>query len=132
MYFFLGAETIAPASGKWQIVSRIVEPRLKLLQDFTYGAGLNRIAIISIILPDTFYEEGGYRERRLYKKSRQEADSRLRLDYYSFINANDNQRLRIYTEHVLSSIKTLERKIDRSFDFTKLMEDVNDRLADFL
>lgn len=132
MHFFLSAETIAPAASKWVTTNQIIEPQMKQLQDNYYGPGLNSIAIISIILPEEYFDEGGYKERRLYKRKSEEADIRLRLDYHSFLRASDVQRLRLYSQHIIASIATLNGKMDRSFSFEKLIEDVKSVLAAYL
>ena len=131
MMFFLSTETIAPAASRWLAANRIVEPCLKHLEPSSYGTGLNSIAIISIILPDSFFDNGGYKERKLYKRKSQEADIRLRLDYRSFLFASDEQRIRIYTKHILTSLKTLDGKVDSSFNLAKLLDDVEAAFADF-
>ena len=103
--------------------------RLETLREKDYGDELKSIAIISIIVPTSFYDEGGYRERKLYKRKTKEADIRLRIDYNQFIHASEEERLNIYNNHIVQSIRTLQKKLGPDFDYSKLEEDVKQALC---
>lgn len=131
MQFFLSAETFAPAHNYWQEARSIIIPQLEKLSTSFYGNGLSRIAIISIILPDQFFEGGGYKERRLYKRKTGEADIRLRINFKQFVHAKPEQRLDIYANHIIDSVQTLHGKLDKDFRFAELLSDMNSVLSCF-
>ena len=132
MKFFLGAETYAPAQNYWMEARRIIEPQLEKLSSSSYGDGLSSIAIISIILPDQFFEHGGYKERRLYKRKSGEADIRLRIDFKQFIRAKPEQRLDLYARHIIECVQTLNGKLSRDFHFDVLLSDLLSVLSDYI
>ena len=103
--------------------------RLETLREKDYGDELKSIAIISIIVPTSFYDEGGYKERKLYKRKTKEADIRLRIDYNEFIHASEEERLNIYNNHIVQSIRTLQKKLEPDFDYPRLEEDVKQALC---
>ena len=58
-----------------------------------------------------------------------EADIRLRIDYNEFIHASEEERLNIYNNHIVQSIRTLQKKLGPDFDYSKLEEDVKQALC---
>lgn len=129
MRFFLSAETTAPASTYWFALRAQVYPELLKLENRFYGQGLTKVGIISIILPDHFFEDGGYRERRLYSQKNKEADIRIRLDYNSFIRAKPIERKKMYINHIICSLKSIEQKLDKNFEFEKMIADISEVLG---
>ena len=129
MNFFLSAEVYGAAYSRWRPLRIQAEKQLETLRDKDYGDELKSIAIISIIVPTSFYDEGGYQERKLYKRKTKEADNRLRIDYNEFIHASEEERLNIYYNHIVQSIRTLQKKLGPDFDYSKLEEDVKQALC---
>ena len=110
MNFFLSAEVYGAAYSRWRPLRIQAEKQLETLRDKDYGDELKSIAIISIIVPTSFYDEGGYKERKLYKRKTKEADIR-------------------YNNHIVQSIRTLQKKLGPDFDYSKLEEDVKQALC---
>lgn len=124
MEIFLGAETEGPAAGKWFILQKEFSRSLLKIRDNNYGIHLSNIGIISIIMRDEYFEEGGYKERIYYCKKRREADIRLRLNYNKFLKANDLVRKEMYISHILASIQIAGEKAGNDFNLNQLLSDV--------
>ena len=124
MDIFLGAELYGVAQKYWFELRREFSLKLNSLKDKNYGDELKRISIISIILPDNFYIDGGYPERRLFKRKTKEADIRLRINYNQFIHGDADERRTIYIRHILESINTLRNKVSQSYQFDQFVKDV--------
>ncbi len=124
MEFFLGAELYADAGWRWAEVRDIVEPELNKLSTEDYGDDLLSIGIISLIFPEDHFEDGSWKEMSLYSKKEKDADVRLKINYKQFCRSKKKDRLDIYIEHIIESIKTLENKVGKDFDFLRLMTDM--------
>lgn len=129
MVIFLSAELYGKADSLWSNLERKYQRRLDALQNKTYGEELDHISIISIIMPEEFFEDGGWPERKLFKRKTKEADIRLRIDYKSFIRAKPEQREQIYKEHIIQSIETLRHKVSKAYKFDELIHDVTELLS---
>lgn len=124
MTIFLSAEIEGPATSKWFELQKIFSKRLSCISNVNYGNSLTSISIISIIMRDDFFEQGGYKERKYYNKARADADIRLRLDYFSFLKGNDEARKRIYIDHILAAINIAGQKAGKNFNLNRLVNDV--------
>ena len=131
MIIFLGAETYMQAGSCWAESYKMVSPCLKKLEDFSYGDSLKSIAIISIIFPDRYFDEGRIKERKLYKRKTCEADIRLKIDFKQFVRAKPEQRLDIYARHIIASVETLRKKVDKNYRFDELISDLHSLLDCF-
>ena len=60
MEIFLSAETEGMAASRWFELQKIFSAELASINDVHYGKGLSSIAIISIIMRDHFFENGGH------------------------------------------------------------------------
>lgn len=130
MEFFLGAELYADAGWRWAEVRDIVEPELNKLSTEDYGDDLLSIGIISLIFPEDHFEDGSWKEMSLYSKKEKDADVRLKINYKQFCRSKKKDRLDIYIDHIIESIKTLENKVGKDFDFLRLMADMKTVLND--
>lgn len=128
MEIFLGAETEGAAAGKWFELQKTLTPLLNCLRDVDYGKDLTSIGIITILMRDSFFEDGGYPERRYYNSRKKEADIRLRMDYHSFNKATSEQRKAIYIQHIIRCIETAGEKVSGDFDADRLIRDVKNLL----
>lgn len=129
MIFFLGAETQASAWAMLTQLNRIAASELNALRDKSYGAELESIGIISILLQDEFLTDGGYKERRLFQRKTFSADIRLRIDYKKFMCATPEQRYKLYVQHILASIECLKGKVSAAFRLQELLTDVEELLS---
>ena len=124
MDFFLSCEGYAPGTTFWEPLEKEFSERLFELKNSFYGAELTSVAIISIILPQEFFSEGGYRERSLFHRKACEADVRLRMDFHAFVHTTPEKRREIYKQHILDALLTLKRKVSKEYDFERLLSDV--------
>lgn len=128
MNVFLGAEIEGPAASKWFELQKEFSAKLSVLKDVSYGDGLTDVAIISIIMRPTFFEENGYKERKLYRKKSKAADIRLRMDYSRFLNTSKEARRDQYIEHILTALRIAGEKAGADVDLTRLLFDVENIL----
>lgn len=124
MKFFFSCEAYAPASGYIMALAREVTEKLSILSDKSYGDELVDIGIISICMPEYFYEDGAFPERRLFQRKLQSVDIRLKIDYKVFKRGPKERRKEMYKEHVIQSIETLRNKVSKQYDFDGLIQDV--------
>lgn len=124
MEIFLSAEIEGPATSKWFVLQKEFSLLLSVLHKKDYGEQLNSIGIISIIMRDEYFEDGGHKERKYYSKTRKEADIRLRINYNDFLRANEADRKKLYIAHILDSIYIAGKKAGKDFAVTQLLTDV--------
>ena len=129
MNFFLSSITSGPATSRWRPLEQEFSQKLSLLKDSFYGDELTEICIISIILPEEFLEEEGWRERKLFHRKTQDADIRLKIDYRSFVYTTPEKRRALYKRHIIDSILTLKNKVSKAYQFEQLLADVESALG---
>ena len=130
MTFFLSCEAQAGGAGLLMRYHQLTQPRLNTLTDRCYGQELTDISIITILVADELFEDGGWRERKLFQRTSHSADLRLRLNYREFLSATPDHRATLYCTHILNSIETLRRKVSREFQFDVLIQDIQTILHD--
>ena len=130
MTFFLSCEAQSGGAGLLMRYHQLTQPRLNILSDRCYGQELTEIAIISIFVSDDLFEDGGWRERKLFQRKNHSADLRLRLNYREFLSATSEHRANLYCAHILDSIETLRKKVSRDFQFDALVHDIRTILYD--
>lgn len=130
METFLSAETESKAASKWFELQKKFSLVLLELKEKNYGEDLICIGIISILLPDEYFEDGAYKERRYYNKKRKAADIRLRINHKEFVKANKEKRKRMYIDHILDSIRAAGEKAGTGFDLERLLLDVERILSE--
>lgn len=128
MEIVLSAETEGPAASKWFELQKEFSPLLSQVSMANYGESLTSIGIITILMREEFFEDGGYKERRYYNKKRKEADIRLRLNYVDFLRANKERQREIYTAHILECIRIAGENAGRDFELERLLSDVKQLL----
>lgn len=126
MEFFLSAELYGKAGCLWRLLAQEFQKKLDCLADKTYGEELVDIGIISIIMPEEFFEDNGYPERKLFKRKTKEADIRLRINYKKFICSSPDQRRQMYIDHIIQSLETLRHKVSKDYKFDDLINDVTE------
>lgn len=112
------------AAGYLARTGKQVEKKLKVLNGKNYGEELKEITIISICLPKSYYQDGDFQERRLFKRKERYADIRLRLCYEDLKKSNDENKYNMYVEHILLSLETLRKKVSKDFKLDELITDV--------
>ena len=130
MTFFLSSEAQSGGAGLLMRYHQLTQPQLNKLSDRCYGQELTEIAIITIFVSDDLFEDGGWRERKLFQRKNHSADLRLRLNYREFLSAKPEHRATLYCTHILDSIETLRKKVSRDFQFDALVHDIRTILYD--
>lgn len=95
------------------------------LQDINnYGTEFRLISVIPTCLDDGFWEASGWKERKQIWRKKKEADIRLRMDYYRFIEETpENQRL-MFIDIIVKSIRIVQKKSMGDFQGEKLIDDI--------
>lgn len=124
MTFFLSCEAESAAATPLMRYHKLTQPQLNTLSNRSYGPELTEISIITICVSKELYEEGGWRERKLFQRKSNSADLRLRLNYRDFLTATPAARAEQYCTHLLDSIEALRKKVSRDFWFDELIQDI--------
>ena len=130
MHIFLGAELYGKAQSRWFQLQKEFSERFKKLEFNEYGSELDNISIISIIMPDDFFADGAYKERKYFNRKDKAMDIRLRIDYKSFVSCNKTVSRKIYIDHILCAFDVVANKVGPDFQAQKLLADVKNILID--
>ena len=124
MDIFLSAELDSLASSRWFPLQKEFRRKLSCLEQKFYGDELTSVAIISIIMDPKYFEDGGYKERILYRRRTSEADVRLRIPWKEFVFSKPDLRRKIYINHILESIEVLRTRVGSQFKLDELKKDI--------
>ena len=69
-----------------------------------------------------------WKERRLIRYAKKDADIRLIMDYNKFVNADEKMRFLLYVKVIVDSIKVVDSKKRGDFQGNELISDVLDAL----
>ncbi|EOO26057.1 hypothetical protein ICM_00359 [Bacillus cereus BAG1X2-3] len=107
------------------IISEI-SSELEKLNNNNYGSEVEKISIIPIVVKITpEYEAAGFfKERKLFKKKSKVADFRLRIDYETFLLADDSGRKILIIKNIIQSIRILGKRAKSDFNAIKLEQDI--------
>ncbi len=130
MEIFLSAECQSLGGDLFSRMQNIVQKGMLALKRKDYGAELNDIGIITILLQETYFEDGGYPERRYFSRKNHYADIRLRMDLHKFLVSSPTVRYQLYCDHIIASVETLRRKVSKEFQFEQLLLDIKGVLSD--
>ncbi len=130
MKIFLSAECESLGGDLFGRMQNIVQKGMLVLKEKDYGAELNDISIITILLQESYFEDGGYPERRCFFRKNHSADIRLRMDLHKFLVSSPAARYQLYCDHILASVETLRRKVSKEFQFEQLLLDIKGILSD--
>ena len=126
MKIFLSGETSFNANEPFRRLLMEMNKKLKSFieadeNDDTYGAEFKSIGIITMILSDDLAKTP---ERKLINRKKKEADIRLKIDYYKFVNSNADTQFFLYLKNIIESIKVVNEKKKEGFNGDKLIEDI--------
>jgi len=124
---FFTSETSFKSSEPFVKVSKPIHARLKWFQSAelvgaTYGTEFNDIAIITTILGEGL--KNMWKERRLVRHKKKDADIRLEIDYDKFVNADEQTQALLYVKNIVDSIMVVEEKKKGDFKGLKLIDDI--------
>ena len=130
MKIFLSAECESLGGDLFGRMQNIVQEGMLTLKEKEYGTELTNISIITILLQEKYFEDGGYPERRYFSRKNHYADIRLRMDLHRFLVSSPTVRYQLYCDHIIASVETLRRKVSKEFQFEQLLLDIKDVLLD--
>ena len=130
MKFFLSGEIDESVSKQFQEASSVVRLKLEeFLKERSYGSEVNELNIIPIIVdqPEEMDKQGWYKERKLFKRATHSSDFRLRINHQDFLNGNDEQRICLLIENIITAIDILSTRAKKDFDHANLKKDILSR-----
>ena len=128
------AETFQSASTLFDSLFLEFRDALNKVQKNNYGKEFISILICPIIMPSDM--QADYKERKFISRKKHEADIRLHVDYYKFvqgkldINRFDylKQRRLLLTKNIVDSIMVIEKRKKDDFQGERLIEDILEAL----
>lgn len=126
MNFFMSGELSGDSSADMIDLIIGIEKQVKTLEKNNYG-DINDIAVIPVIveLSGELEAQGFFKERKLVKRKTGEADYRLRINYYKFIEADDTTRKLLIIKNIIDSIRDIGRKV-KGFEAQRFEDDILD------
>jgi len=130
--FFLSGEIDGTRPGdeigeKFITACNLVTEKLApVLENNDYGSEVLELNVIPIIvkLPHEMEGAGWHKERMLFKRKSNSADFRLKIDYDEFCNGNDQHRVNLLIENIISSVLILRKRATKDFDGKQLETDI--------
>ncbi|WP_242307685.1 Imm44 family immunity protein [Bacillus cereus group sp. BfR-BA-01524] len=126
MRFFLSGELEGDIAEEFINIISEISSELEKLNNNNYGSEVEKISIIPIVVKITpEYEAAGFfKERKLFKKKSKVADFRLRIDYETFLLADDSGRKILIIKNIIQSIRILGKRAKSDFNAIKLEQDI--------
>lgn len=124
LIIFMSGEVHCTISEDFRRIRNELTNLLKPLEQKDYGTEIVDIGIIPIILPPEFEETGSLKERKLIKWKTYEADYRLRIDYFTFLNSDDKVKRLLLIKNIIDCIRSIGKKAKKDFYGLKLENDV--------
>ncbi|MBJ8005813.1 MULTISPECIES: Imm44 family immunity protein [Bacillus cereus group] len=126
MRFFLSGELEGDIAEEFINIISEIGNELEGLNGNDYGSEVEKIAIIPIVVNITpEYEDAGFhKERKLFKRKSKGADFRLRIDYETFLLADDSGRKILIIKNIIQSIRILGKRAKSDFNAIKLEQDI--------
>ena len=88
MKIFVSSEESIGVGNKTNSIYQVVDPVCQKLAENNYGSEFEIISIIPTIMEDRFLSSE-WKERRLIRYAKKDADIRLIMDYNKFVNADE-------------------------------------------
>ncbi len=127
MKIFVSSEESIGVGNKTNSIYQVVDPVCQKLAENNYGSEFEIISIIPTIMEDRFLSSE-WKERRLIRYAKKDADIRLIMDYNKFVNADEKMRFLLYVKVIVDSIKVVDSKKRGDFQGNELISDVLDAL----
>src|SRR5579885_3625782 len=110
---------------------RAIKPLEEYLAGRDYGSGLKTLYVIPMTFPPGFKF---YNERRLLRPGKKEADYRLKIDYQSFVNANEERKEKLLLKNIIQCVRLVGAKMKKrklEFDSEKMEREIREFLQFF-
>jgi hypothetical protein len=108
-------------------ISNEIENKIKnYVVDKEYGTELEDIGVIPIIIKfnEEMEKEGWFKERVLFKKSKKDADIRLRIDFDKFVKGDTEKKKLLLIDNVIRSVRAISKKAKKDFRAHELEADI--------
>jgi hypothetical protein len=123
MEFSLSFETSGNTDKSVLFLCNYIDPIIEKLEKNDYGKEFDLIGIIPSIREDRFLDSD-WKERRLVRPAKKDADIRLIMDYNKFVNASQDEQVLLYVKLIVDSIKVIDKKKKGDFQGQKLIDDI--------
>lgn len=130
MKFFMSSESDSRYNNfqdDLRIIRNEIENKIKnFVENKEYGTELEDIGMIAIIIKfnEEMENEGWFKERVLFKKSKKDADIRLRVDYDKFVKGDNEKKKLLLIDNVIKSIRAISKKAKKDFRAQELENDI--------
>ena len=130
MDFFMTYEIDSRYNNFGDILRKIgndIEVKIKnFLKEKNYGTEIQDLSIIPIIIKfnEQMEKEGWFKEKITYKKSKNQADIRLKINYDKFVNGDEITKKLLLIHIIIKSIRELSKKAKNNFKANELEEDI--------
>lgn len=130
MKIFLTAECEALGGSLLDSIQRVVSKGMMALKEKEYGEELTEISIITVLLQEKYFEDGDFSESSFFSRKQCYAVIRKRLNLHRFLISSPTMRYQMYCDHIIASVKTLQHKVSRQYQFDELLLDIQSVLLD--
>ena len=109
-------------------LSFVTKKNVGLEETDNYGVEFRVVSIIPTCVDDNCWISLGWKERKLIRYTKREADIRLRMDYDRFVGETlENKRL-MFIDIIIKSINVIIEKSKLDFKGEKLISDILETL----
>ena len=111
----------------WNIICKLkfVTDKDAGLEDINnYGTEFRLISVIPTCLDNEFWEASGWKERKQIWRKKKEADIRLRMDYYRFVQETAETQRLMFIDIIVKSIQVVQERSQGDFRGEQLIKDI--------
>jgi hypothetical protein len=95
-----------------------------LVSESKYGNEFVSIGIIPSCMEEKMWTALGWKEKKLIKRTKREADIRIRMDYDRFIRESPSNKRLIFIKTIVESLKIVQEKSKFDFKGEELINDI--------
>lgn len=128
MELWMSGEIQSDVGDAYSRASNLVEKAVnKCIKDNDYGEGLREWAYIAIIRAK---DSPSYGEIAKYRKRLKEVEFRLKIDHAAFLSGSTEDHVRLISQSLLRSLKTMPEIGVAKVDLDRLAKDVSRCLSE--
>lgn len=106
MELFISGEIDSTIGEKYRVsINKISSEVNRYLENKKYGAGLKLWGFIGIVMKPGLLGPEFFKEIKRYRKSKEETEFRLKIDYDQVVKADEKDTSRLICESILRSIE---------------------------
>jgi len=131
MELWLTSEAYAGTRENMLFVNRTIDADLKeFFLSKNYGEDVEIWGYISVIMPQSVYDNGFFHEIKKYRPKTKEVELRLHIDFDKFVKASNQEALEMVMLKLIESIDIAQREFTKIKDFD--FERFKSELAEFV